>query len=125
MIKERIWTKDQLWRLYELKQEHRIPQCVVAEVERVIQILDCNYGMSRDVDNDDGGYVLLLLSENTEEVKEEYTKILHQYYLTEDMAEFKDVLSDDEKSKWSSDLFLVSNDYGVTIVHPFGEEEEF
>lgn len=118
MLKERIWTKAQLQKLSELRKEHRIPQCVMNEVERVVQILDCYYGEKRDVDNDDGGYICLILSENAEEVRREYLKILKQYNLDEDMAEFEDILCSDGEIEWYSDLFIVCNDYGVTIIYP-------
>lgn len=110
----------------ELKKEHRIPQYVIDEVERIVQILDCYYGEKRDVDNDDGGYVCLISSENVGTVRSEYLKILKQYNLDEDMAEFEDILYSDGKIEWHSDLFLVCNDYGVTIIYPIqkgGEQE--
>lgn len=118
MLEERIWTKSQLQKMSELKKEHRIPQYVIDEVERVVKILDCYYGEKRDVDNDDGGYVYLISSENAGTVRSEYLKILKQYNLDEDMAEFEDILCSDGEIEWHSDLFLVCNDYGVTIIYP-------
>ncbi len=123
-MKERIWTKAQLEKLEKLKEKQGIPQCVIDEVERVVQILDCYYGKNRDVDNDDGGYVCLILSEDAEEVRREYHEILKQYNLDEDMAEFEDTICKGRDIEWHSDLFLVCNDYGVTIIYPLKREEE-
>ncbi len=125
MLRELIWTKAQLQKLDELRKEHRIPQYVIDEVKRVVRILDCYYGEKRDVDDDDGGYVCLISSENIGEVRKEYLKILKQYNLEKDMAEFEDILCSDGEIEWHSDLFLVCNDYGVTIIYPVegGEQD--
>lgn len=125
MLRELIWTKAQLQKLDELRKEHRIPQYVIDEVKRVVRILDCYYGEKRDVDDDDGGYVCLISSENIGEVRKEYLKILKQYNLKKDMAEFEDILCSDGEIEWHSDLFLVCNDYGVTIIYPVegGEQD--
>lgn len=124
-MRELIWTKAQLQKLDELRKEHRIPQYVIDEVKRVVRILDCYYGEKRDVDDDDGGYVCLISSENIGEVRKEYLKILKQYNLEKDMAEFEDILCSDGEIEWHSDLFLVCNDYGVTIIYPVegGEQD--
>lgn len=116
-MNERIWTRAQYGKLSELQKKYRIPDEVIAEIHRVVDILDISYGFDRDVDRDDGGYVFLILPKSEEELTSLYVEILKKYHLREDDAEFKDLIYDDGKIRWYSDLFLVSSDYGITIVY--------
>lgn len=57
---ERLWTIEQTPRLLELQSEYQIPGKIVEGIQSVLTILDRYYGKERKVDEDDGGYVLLL-----------------------------------------------------------------
>lgn len=60
---EKIWTEAQMQQVLDLQAEHKIPQEVVKAIKSQVEMLDAVYGMERKADNDDGGYVLLLLSD--------------------------------------------------------------
>ncbi len=123
-IKERLWTALQFPRLEELAEKFQIPPEVVKEIQKTILILDSNYGDDRDVDRDDGGFVLLLLSENEEEINKAYDAILQKYSLQQELAEFEDVIIQDRQKEWHIVLFLAGSEYGITIVYPAGRKEK-
>ena len=67
---EKIWRVAQIQNLLDMQEKYKIPQEVIRTVEHIAEILDAEYGMERDVDNDDGGYILLLLPEkDTDDVE--------------------------------------------------------
>lgn len=114
---ERIWTRTQYGKLSELQKKYRIPEEVIADIHRVVDILDKYYDPDRDVDREDGGYVFLILPESEEELTLLYRSILRKYNLQIENAELKDIIYDDEILQWHSDLYLVSNDYSLNIVY--------
>lgn len=66
------------------------------------------YGAGREVDDDLGGYVLVLESENNvEELKADKLKGL--------LPEYTDEIKSDDGTKYYSSLFLLSSDYAVMI----------
>lgn len=114
---ERIWTRSQCVKISELKKKYRLPEKVVAEIYRVINILDGCYGFNRNVDKEDGGYVFLILPEQGEKLDLLYLEVLKKHHLDKEDAEFKDIIYDDEMLQWHSDLFLVSSDYMLNIIY--------
>lgn len=124
LIKKRIWTEIQLAQLEDLGEEFHIPKAVQTEIHSIVHILDDNYGRSRDVDRDDGGYVLLLLSEDEGEVHGAYDSLLQKYSLQQELAEYEDVIIQDRQKEWHIILFLVGSEYGITIVYPEKREEK-
>lgn len=111
---ELFWTISQKDEIKKYCQEYRIPQCIQEELFRIIQILDTNYGINRKLE-EDGGYVALIVGEN---YFEEYRKILEKYNLKECYVEIQDVFPITEEKEWCSDLYIVTNDYGITIMYP-------
>ena len=94
--------------------EYEIPQDIIAEIFRIIHILDENYGVDRALESD-GGYVALLVEES---YSEDYETILKEHNLKKSYAEFQDIFPVTEKIEWCSDLYIVTNDYGITIMYP-------
>ncbi|NDO69035.1 hypothetical protein FMM80_10220 [Schaedlerella arabinosiphila] len=114
---ERIWTRSQCVKISELEKNYRMPEKVVAEIYKAVDMLDKYYGMDRDVDKDDGGYVFLILPEHVEKLELLYLEVLGRYRLDLGDAEYKDIIYDNGFIQWHSDLYLVSNDYCLNIVY--------
>lgn len=117
MIKQ-YWTKAQLPQLYELQNKHNMPSKVIDEIEKVISILDTYYGTERDFQNDDGGYIFFMLSDEVDRSKIERKTLLEKYSLEEDGAEYHDLIIADGAIEWYTELYLITNDYGITLVYP-------
>lgn len=114
----KIWTLAQITELCGLQMEYKIPLEVIKFLERQTAILDAEYGMGRDVDSDDGGYVLLLLPDkNDESAEHRYLEMLKEYHLRQDSAEIERIICKDGCLEWHSDLFLSTNDYWITVVY--------
>lgn len=116
-MKKIFWTEAQMTELEEVQKTYSVPQEVILNIQNTLKILDRYYGAERNVYHEDGGFVLLVIPESEGEVKKEYTDLMEKYNLNEDEAEFQDLLCSDEITVWHSDLFIVSNDYGITIVY--------
>ena len=72
-------------------------------------MLNENYGTDRIVDDDLGGYVLLI--ENIVDIE-----ILKQDKLQGLIPEYTDIIECSEGVNWISSLFLLSSDYAIVVV---------
>ena len=93
----------------------KLPQEIVDVIEDAVTTLDDAYGHDRDVNNGDGGYVLII------ESKEELDK-LNDLYIDVKTAipEYTDRIQCNDGSIFTSTLVLLSDDFGVVIVMPLG-----
>lgn len=114
---ERLWTMTQMPRLIEMQKNYQIPGEVVEGIQTVLGIMDTYYGKDRNVDEDDGGYVFLIFCDSTDGWREAYMELLKKYHLKKEDAELQDIICESLETRWHSDLFLVSNDYGITIIY--------
>lgn len=115
---EKIWTAQQVEKLYDLKTGYTVPLQVMKEIERLVQLLNYHYGFERDVDNEDGGFVVLLLPEDESvDMDSLYLELLEEYHLSIDTAEVETVLCKSGKWEWHSDLYMVTNEYGITVIY--------
>ena len=115
---EKIWRVAQIQNLLALQEKYKIPQEVIRVVEHIAEILDAEYGMERDVDNDDGGYILLLLPEkDTDDVEILYHCLLEEYGLRYGTAEMESMICMDKGLEWWAELYLTTNDYGITVIY--------
>ncbi len=101
MIK--IFSKEQLGKVMNYPVE------VINSMAETIEILDDNYGANRNVDNDLGGYVLIV--ENIVDIE-----ILKQDELQGIIPEYTDLTECKEGVNWTSSLFLLSSDYSIIVV---------
>ncbi|MBO3334079.1 hypothetical protein [Clostridium perfringens] len=82
---------------------------VIKSISETIGILNENYGENRDVDKDLGGYVLII--ESIEDVKE-----LKNGMLKDILPEYTDEVVCSEGVKYTSSLFLISDDFSVVVI---------
>ena len=98
-----IYSKKQL---NELKS---YPVEVINNISDIIDVLDENYGVGRNIKVDLGGYVLI--AENIVDIE-----ILKQDKLKGLVAEYTDIIECSEEVNWTSSLFLLSSDYAIVVV---------
>ena len=116
-MKVKIWTVNQMPMIREMVIDGRLPEFVADEVSRIVSILDEYYDAKRNVENDDGGY-LLVYTDYIED-KAEIQAFLDKYHMNLDDAELDDTLCIRDGVTWKSVLYLVTNDYGVTLIYPY------
>lgn len=75
-----------LGHLKDINTAH-IPSCIINDVKKDLELLDCHYGETRDIDNDTGGFVIIcdksevLYIPNFKEdiLQAEYTENVEEY----------------------------------------------
>lgn len=92
-----------------LKDLKVYPTEVINDILEVINVLDENYGASRDIDSDLGGYILVV--ENIVDIE-----ILKQEKLKGLIAEYTAIIEYNEGVNWTSSLFLLSSDFSIVVV---------
>ncbi|MGM8251139.1 hypothetical protein ACSXCO_00370 [Clostridium perfringens] len=93
----------------QLRELSNYPIEVIQSISETIDILDENYGESRNVDKDLGGYVLVV--ENIEDVKE-----LRNGMLKDILPEYTDKIICSEGVNYTSSLFLLFSDFSVVVI---------
>ena len=89
-----------------------LPLELIEIVVQIAIILDDNYGVERNVDNDLGGYILIAeVAEDVETIKQ---LIDFQHML----PEYVDLICCSDVENYTSSLFLVSNDYSISTLIP-------
>lgn len=99
----------------DICHEYHFPKVVQEHMISIIQILDKYYGEGRTMGSD-GGFVAVLVDDDADNVEREYVEILGEYNVHRDMCEFSDILYKDVNSEYRSDLYIVTNDFGITII---------
>ena len=100
---KKIYKEKQLVELSDLSLE------VIESIKVTIDILNENYGASRDIHNELGGYVLIV--ENIVDIE-----IMKQDKLKGVVPEYTDIIECKEGVNWTSSLFLLSSDYVIVVV---------
>ena len=90
-----------------------LPEEVFWHLHSNIQILDENYGATRDVDRDDGGYALLFDHEEDLHHIRTSEKVNFTYHV----PEWVDLIETDGRN-YASALYLTSNDFGILLIAP-------
>jgi hypothetical protein len=89
-----------------------LPEEVYGEVLRIVTILDEVYGADRDVDNGDGGFVLI--AENVQDLS-----LISQRYMKLDNATYEAVeLVKCSNQPYLNVLYLSNNEFGINIFMP-------
>ena len=96
-------------------QHHRaeMPEEVFSHLQYSIDLLDENYGAERDIDHDDGGFVLLFTH------AEDWAQIRSTTNIdfTSHIPEWVDHIST-ESEDYAAALYLISNDFGIILSAP-------
>ena len=98
-----IYSKEQL------KELKSYPVEVINNISDIIDVLDENYGVERNIKADLGGYVLIV--ENIVDIE-----ILKQDKLKGLRAEYTDMIECSEGVNWTSSLFLLSSDFSIVVI---------
>lgn len=93
----------------QLEELRYYPIEVIDSICETIEILDNNYGENRNIDNDLGGYILIV--ENIVDIE-----ILKKDKLQGLVPEYTDIIECSEGVNWTSSLFLLSSDYAIVVV---------
>lgn len=104
----KLGTKKQL----EAQSGH-ILKPVYNHIAFNVRILDETYGEGRDLDKDDGGYILLFDTEEDLQVIEANGCIDFSYHV----PEWVDRIETNE-GDYGAALYLTSNDFGIVLVAP-------
>lgn len=99
----KIYSKEQL------KQLKKYPTEVINSISETIEILDDNYGLNRNIDNDLGGYVLI--AENIVDIE-----VLKQDKLQGLVPEYTDVIEVVNRENYTSSLYLLSRDFSIVVI---------
>lgn len=95
------------------KHADSILKPVYDHIAFIVRILDENYGADRELDEDDGGYILLFDTKEDLELICNYGKIDFSYH----MPEWVDRIGTNE-GDYGAALYLISNDFGIVLVAP-------
>lgn len=98
----------------EVKNIKDLPKEVLEVVRGIVNSLDTYYGENRDVDSEDGGYVLIIQSEEDIERLEEF-----DIYIDEEIyPEYVDKIKVEEGEDWINALILCNNEFGISLIMP-------
>lgn len=111
------WTMMQKQQLLKDSEKYQIPQDVQNLSVNTLEILDNNYGIGRSLE-DDGGCVVILIPDSETDIERTYHKILEFYRIERECTEFEDIVCSTKEKVWQADLYILGNDYGITIVYP-------
>jgi hypothetical protein len=90
----------------------KIPEEVYREVLRIVTILDSTYGADRDVNNGDGGFVLVV--ENVQDLA-----LANQQYIDVGSNQHEAIsLVQCANKSWLNIFFLCNNEFGINILMP-------
>ncbi len=93
--------------------KEEMPSEVFEHLRYSINLLDENYGANRDIDHDDGGFVLLFTqAEDLAQIRST-TNIDFTYHTPEWVDRINTVTEN-----YAAALFLISNDFGIILAAP-------
>ncbi|HAT4340293.1 TPA: hypothetical protein I9094_002573 [Clostridium perfringens] len=99
----------QIYLKKQLKDLNDYPAVVLKNIFEIIAVLVENYGVERDVNNDLGGYILIV--ENIVDVE-----ILKREKFKGLVPEYTDIIECSEGVNYTSSLFLLSSDFSVVVI---------
>lgn len=88
---------------------------VMDRLREALQVLDDSYGADRS-SRDMGGYVFLFTDNDTYE--RNIKSMLENHHTTIDMYEYSDTICNEAGQKWQEELYLISSDDAILVIHP-------
>lgn len=98
---------------YSILQTY-LPEKILEYLASQVAILDSNYGAGRDVENDMGGFCVVIPKVD-KAAKKAYRQILEKHNIQESMYEYLDTVTVDGVD-WVEALYLTNNDYGIILI---------
>lgn len=91
-----------------------LPVEVISKALEIATILDESYGENRNIEKDLGGYILIA------EDKEDIVSINKLIDFGYTLPEYVDMISCSNGKKYTSALMLLSSDFSISLIVPFG-----
>ena len=90
----------------------KMDDCLYREALRIVTVLDYEYGADRDVDNNDGGFVLI--AENIQDIQ-----LICQRYknLDSNLCEVVDAFNG-SRGQYINAMFISNNEFGINLLMP-------
>ena len=95
------------------RDKEKMPEEVFRHLRYSIELLEENYGAERDIDHDDGGYVLFFDSLDALEKIRTMGMLDLTYHVPEWVDRIKTA-----KEDYGAALYLTSNDFGIILAAP-------
>lgn len=112
----KFWTLAQISDIEQIIERYNIPEKVFNVIKSNLKILDAAYGADRNI-TVDGGYVALILPEDNHSNQKEYEKLLQEYHLSEEDAEFQDSLCIDGCNRlWKNDTYIMT-EFSLILIY--------
>lgn len=98
--------------LLDMNKVKSLPEEVQKVVKGILQVLDSGYGDNRDKYEDDGGYVVVVESE------EDFQIIKDKIYIDCDsiIPEYVDKILCNKCDTYTNSLILCNNDYAISLI---------
>ena len=113
----RIKNKMDAEIMREALKAERLDGAVMERIDKIVDVLDKEYGGCRG-SSDMGGYILLFTDMQTYE--RYIMKIMEFYHLDKESYEYSNQLGGegDGTEQWQEELYLLSSDDALVIIHP-------
>lgn len=113
----RIKNKMDAEIMREALKAERLDGAVINRIDKIVGVLDTNYGGCRG-SYDMGGYILLFTDRQTYE--KNIMKIMEFYHLNKELYEYSNKLGSEgnDMAEWQEELYLLSSDDALVIIHP-------
>lgn len=113
----RIKNKMDAEIMREALKAERLDSAVINRIDKIVGVLDTNYGGCRG-SSDMGGYIFLFTDRQTYE--KNIMKIMDFYHLDKELYEYSNKLGSEgnDMAEWQEELYLLSSDDALVIIHP-------
>lgn len=113
-LEEKIFMILKIGTLKDLdRNKEKMPEEVFRHLHYSIELLEENYGAERDIDHDDGGYILFF--DSMEDLAQIRTSGMLDF--TYHVPEWVDRIKT-AKEDYGAALYLTSNDFGIILAAP-------